>query len=160
MKTKPDIKKHLEAILGESLTADAIARINLFQAVASSTVSDGSTTLKNIRPVAVPNHCYQTRLLDVSGIFTTGTDGKSFFRLTDFICPTGETFGPTINVVATPLSTTPCFLTVNRSLVNNGANVEIHVSTWNADGTAAPSISFDWRCRVELVTVILKSAAC
>jgi hypothetical protein len=153
MATKPEIRKHLEAILGYKLPAGAAERIDFVQAVASSTVSDGFTTLRNLI-VPRPNRCYQARLLDVSGIATTGNDGKSRFRLTDFLCHTGETFGEPINVVATPLSSTPCFLTVIHSLVNDGADVEIQVSTWDASGTAAPTVSFDWRCRVELKTVI------
>jgi hypothetical protein len=154
-KTKPDIQKHLEAIAGHKLSAGAAERIRFVQAVASSTISDnGVITLRDLI-VARPNRCYGTRLLDVSGFATTGSDGKSRFRLTDFICHTGERFGPPINVVATPLSSTPCFLTVLHTLVNNGADVEIEVSTWNADGKAVPTVSFDWRCRVELPIVIL-----
>jgi hypothetical protein len=152
-RTKPDIKKQLEAVLGHELSADAVERISLFQLVASSTFSDGFTTLRSL-VVARPNQCFSDKLLDVSGVANTGSDGKSRFRLTNFICPAGEKFELPINVVATPLSSTPCFLTVNRFLVDNGADVEIQISTWNADGTAAPTVSFDWRCRVGLVQFI------
>ncbi len=152
MSTTPDIKKQLEAIFGYELGADAVQFINLLQSVASSTISDGSTTQKNLI-VARPNHCYQARLLDVSGFAITGSDGKSLFRLTDFLCPAGdERFFQPINVVATPLSSTPFFLTIMHSLFNNGADVEIRVFTWDANGAAAPNVSFNWRCRVELVT--------
>jgi hypothetical protein len=154
MATKPaDVQKNLEAILGEKLPQGAVQRIKLMQAVASSTISDGFTTLRNIL-ILRPNQCYQSRLLDVSGIANTGTDGTARFRLTAFLCQGGP-FAPPINVVATPLSLTPCFLTLNHTLVNNGDDVEIQVFTWNADGAPAPLVSFDWRCRVELPQIVV-----
>jgi len=149
MPRHPDIEKHLEAILGYKLPANAVERINFVQAVASRTISFGWTTWKNLI-VPRPNQCPDAKLLDVSGLATTGTDGKSRFRLTDFMCHTGEPFREPINVVATPLSSAPCFLTVLYTLMNNGADVEIQVSTWDAGGTPAPTVAFDWRCRVEL----------
>jgi hypothetical protein len=154
MATKSDAKKQLEAVLGYKLDEAAFQSIRFTQSVASSTISDGSTTQKSLL-VPRPNFCYRTRLLDVSGFWLTGADGKTVFRLTDFICHTGERFGQPINVLATPFSTTPCFLTVIHSLVNNGADVEIRVFTWDADGAAAPNVSFNWRCRVELPYVIV-----
>ena len=151
MSTKPDIKKQLEAILG----ADAVAFIKIFQSVATSAiVLDGQIIEKDVFELK-PNQCISAvKLLDVAGFFTTGTDGKSLFRLTDFLCHTGERFVQPINVVATPLSSTPCFLTVVHSLFNNGADVEIKVSTWDASGAAAPNVSFNWRCRAPFETVV------
>jgi hypothetical protein len=150
MSTKPDIKKQLEAIYGYELGEEAVQFINLFQPIASYSTSEGTTTQQNIL-VGGPKHCYLTRLLDVGGLASTGSDGKSQFRLTDFLCPAGEKFFPSVNVVATPLSSTPCFLTVVHSLLDNGADVEITVFTWDANGAAAPNVSFNWRCRVELL---------
>lgn len=110
MSTKPDIKKQLEAIFG----ADAVQLIKFIQSVATSTMSDGQIIQKDLI-VAKPNQCFSfPRLLDVAGFFTTGSDGKSLFRLTDVLCPSGEIFIQPINVVATPLSSTPCFLTMER----------------------------------------------
>ena len=154
MPTRPEIQEDLKAILGEEFSPEAAGRLNLVQAVASSTVSnDAVTTLRNL-VVPRPNRCYGTRLLDVSGFWFTGNDGKRTFRLTDFICHTGERFGQPINVVATPLSPTACFLTLNHTLVDDGADVEIEVWSWDAAGAAAPGVSFDWRCRVELPIII------
>jgi acylphosphatase len=148
MATKPDITKHLEAILGHKLTPDAVERIKIFQEVASSTFSEGSTITRSLL-VAFPDQCRPAHLLDVSGFATTGSDGKIKFLLTGFLCETVRRFLFPINVVATPLSTTPCFLTVRHILVNDGTDVEIQVSTWGANGMALPSVSFDWRCRAE-----------
>lgn len=170
MAKNPDIKKSLEAILGYELTEDAVQRIQLIQAVASYDFSDrpgeGFTTRRHLI-IALPNRCDPARLLDISGTATAGSDGTIALRLTDFLCPpfgSGkvESFVRPINVVATPLSSTPCFLTVLHTLVNGGANgeikgvdVEIKVFAWDADGAAAPNVPFNWRCRVELPNVIL-----
>jgi hypothetical protein len=52
-----------------------------------------------------------------------------------------------VNVVATPNSSDPFFLTIQHSLIGL-ADVEIKVWTWDANGAAAPGVPFDWRCRV------------
>jgi hypothetical protein len=158
MLSKPEIHKHLEAIIGHKLSPDEVERIRFTQTVASSTIADNGTITLQYVILARPNLCYGSRLLDVSGVAFTGTDGKLSFRLTSFICHAGERFGETINVVATPLSTAPCFVTVSHALVNTpqpGSDVEIQASSWDAAGAPAPLVSFDWRCRVELLTVIL-----
>lgn len=178
MATKPDLKKQLEAIVGYKLNTEALQFINLIQSVASSNITlDGSITKRSFL-IASPNECSLSSLLDVSGFATSGSDGKTVFRLNSFLCPFGgigpvtETpdapvtlpppkYSQPINVVATPLSSTPCFLTLVHSLVDNGADVEITVLTWDANGVAAPNVSFDWRCRVPLLSdPILRSAAC
>ena len=152
-KQKPE--KNVEAVDDSKLTLTAAERITLLRPVAASTISDGSTTLRSLF-VGLPNRCVASKLLDVTGIAASGTDGKSRFRLLSFLCPEGNFhFGFPINVIATPLSTTPRFLTLVHTLVNNGADVEIEVSTWDATGEPAPNVSFDWRCRVELVNIIL-----
>jgi len=156
MSEKLDVKKALETILGHELAEDEVETIQLIQPVASYTRSDspgeGFVTKKSL--LTNLKRCEPALLLDVNGIATTGKDGKSIFRLTNFICLDGVTFERPINFVATPLSSKPCFLTALISLVNNGADVEIHVSSWNANGAAVPNISFDWRCQVELVNII------
>jgi hypothetical protein len=157
MATKPDIKKQLEAILGYELSEDAVQALQtpslvipLVQSVALSTSTSGLTTRRHLF-VGLPNSCYVNRLMDVSGFALTASNGQSLFRLSNFICPTDEVFFQPVNVVATPISSTPCFLTVTHSLVNNGADVEITVFAWDANGAAAPNVSFNWRCRVELL---------
>ena len=153
MATKPK-KKDLEAIAGHELSAEVAARIRFTYAVASKVSEDCTTTLRDL-VVPRPNQCYDARLLDVGGYATTGDDGRTQFRLTEFICHTGERFGQPINVVATPLSSEPCLLTLRHTLVNNGEDVEIQVWSWDTGGKPAPTVSFDWRCRVELPIVIL-----
>lgn len=169
---KPDLKKHLEAIVGHTLSSEELQTIKLTQAVATSNIIlDGSITSRGII-FALPNSCVSSRLLEVGGFAATGSDGKATFRLNAFLCPFGgigpivttsgaappppaPKYVPPVNVVATPLSSEPFFLTLTRSLVDNGADVEIKVATWDADGSAAPNVSFDWRCRVPLLDIIL-----
>jgi hypothetical protein len=101
--------------------------------------------------------------MDISGLATTDSNGKRVFLLSEFLCfssPTSIHFQQPINVVATPQSTAPCFLTVTHSLVNTGplnaaTDVEITVFTWDANGAAAPNVTFDWRCRVDIPNIIL-----
>ncbi len=158
MLSKPEIQKHLEAILGHKLSPDEVERIRFTQVVASSTIADNGTITVQDTIVVRPNVCHGNRLLDVSGVAYTGDDGKLSFRLNSFICHTGEKFGEAINVVATPLAPTPCFVTIRYALVNTpqpGSDVEIQAFSWDAAGTPAPLVAFDWRCRVELLTMLL-----
>jgi hypothetical protein len=146
MSKKKDIKKQLEAIVDHKL--DPGAGISLLEEIASTTRSAGFTTWRRLGETT-PNRCYATELLDVSGFATTGSDGTILFRLTSFLCLTGIALAGPINVLATPFSSTPCFLTMVHSL-HNGNDVEIKVSSWDANGAAAPNVAFNWRCRVGL----------
>jgi hypothetical protein len=165
MATKPDTKKHLEAILGHKLSEDAVQLIQVIFPVATHTFSADENTFTTLRHlfIAGPNECRSARLLDVSGLASTESNGQSVFRLSDFICrsspPRANNYQQPINVVATPRSITPCFLTVTHSLVNtaslNAVDVEIKVFTWDANGAPAPNVTFDWRCRVDIPNIIL-----
>jgi hypothetical protein len=145
----PDIqKKDLEKVLGDEFSAEAIERIRFIQAVATWDVTDrGSTTYRDLIVVR-PNRCDPTSLVDVSGVASTGSDATRQLRLSDFTCLTDLHFQHPINVVATPLSSTPCFVTLSHTLVNDGEDVEIQVWSWDSGGDPAPAVSFDWRCRV------------
>jgi hypothetical protein len=154
MANKPDIKQQLETIVGEQLNEHTVDTIQILRVVASSSVSDGFFTRRSfIAPV--PTQCPSAPFLDVFGLSQTGDDGTTSFRLSSFICPSNQKYLLPINVVATPLATAPRFLTIRRSLLNNGTDVEIQVSTWDANGTPAPNVVFDWRCRAQLGVTIL-----
>ena len=107
-----------------------------------------SRTTRMNTVASTPNQCFDSRVVDVSGFATTGPNGQQVFRLTKFICPANEIYGPPINVVATARSEKPIFLTVNHKLVNNNKDVEITVFAWDAAGARAPGVQFNWRCRV------------
>ena len=65
------------------------------------------------------------------------------------------TFDYPINVVATPLSSEPFFVTLMHVLLPDSKDVEITVSAWDANGKAAAGVAFDWRCRVPYSDPIL-----
>ena len=155
MTAKSISKKQVEAILGEKLGDDAVQLMQFVQPVALSTTTSSITTHKHLL-IARPNVCYPNNALDVSGFATTGSNGQSVFRLSNFICLNGgERYNNPINVIATPFSSKPFFLTVTHSLLNDRTDVEIKVFAWDANGTAASSVYFNWRCRVELPIIIL-----
>ena len=165
MTTKADTKKHLEAILGNKLSDDEVQLIQVVFPVASHTLTADENSFTALRNLLIPrpNECRSAHLLDISGLAATDNNGKRVFRLSEFIChsspPAANQFQQPINVVATPRSITPCFLTVTHSLANtaslNAADVEIKVFTWAADGAPAPNVTFDWRCRVDIPNIIV-----
>jgi hypothetical protein len=145
---KTEVKKeHLEEILGESISPEALPAIQLFQDVAVSTETPGRTTQRSLI-VFRPNRCFTSNAIDVSGFTQTQANGQVVFRLSSFLCPATQTFTLPINVLATPISQKPFFLTVMQALVNNGADVEITVFAWDANGAPAGNVAFNWRCRV------------
>jgi hypothetical protein len=158
MPENKDIKRALDELLGEELSADQLQNIQLFLKVATwNRIEDGRVTKTS--PILPRKFCEAEKLLEVSGVAATGANGKVRFRLKDFICLDLLTFDYPINVVATPLASRPVFLTVKHSLVMNAANtlgedVAIEVFTWDANGAAAPQIAFNWRCRVPFAETI------
>jgi hypothetical protein len=118
------------------------------------TTADSWQTIRSRLPFR-PKQCNAINLLDVSGWWVTGSDGKVTLHLSDFIC-LSETLVEPVNVVAAPTSgERPAFLTVQHALVNDSNDIEMTFWTWNPDGTAAPETSFDWRCRVPYWQLIL-----
>ncbi len=157
MTTKSDRQKQLETILGHELDAATVQRLSIFWTPIASYVrfdsTEGSVTWQPVIE-ALPKQCnWPTPLLDVCGYAQTGDDGKIVFRLSQFVCLEGGYAAP-VNVVATPQSSDPHFLTVEHSLVDGATDVEIMVSTWKADGAAAPNVVFDWRCRAVFWEII------
>jgi hypothetical protein len=152
MPENKDIKRALDELLGEELSAEQLQNIQLFLKVATwNRIEDGRVTRTS--PILPGKFCDPQKLLEVSGVAATGANGKVRFRLKEFLCLDLLTFDYPINVVATPLASKPVFLTVKHSLVMNPANnlgedVAIEVFTWDANGAPAPKIAFNWRCRV------------
>ncbi|MDE2058181.1 MAG: hypothetical protein KGL31_02385 [candidate division NC10 bacterium] len=162
MERKPkelEMKKHFEALVGHEVDA-ATARagtFNLFVPKGTYSSSDGLATWVNLLFPPPFKYCINVKLRDVSGVSSTGSDGKTVFRLSEFVCDAAATGGNVfvaapVNVVATPLAQTPSFLTLDYSLidptVNGFKDLEIRAYAWGANGAAAPNVVFDWRCRV------------
>ena len=122
--------------------------------VAISTETPCTVTRKN-QVANTPNRCFDNRVVDVSGFATTDATGQLVFRLSDFICPAGEIYGPPINVLATARSKKPFFLTVDHRLINNNKDMEITIFGRDANGAPAPLLPLNWRCRVQHPLIIL-----
>src|SRR5689334_15577543 len=154
MANKTEVKKeHIEGILGEKISPEALTSTQFIRDVAVSTNTPGRTT-QRFYLIPLPNRCYDSDALDVSGFSQTGANGQAIFRLTSFLCRATQTFILPINVLATPISQQPVFLTVTHVLVNNGGDVEITVFSWDANGAPAPEVAFDWRCRVPIFVLV------
>ena len=159
MPAKKDIKKDLDAVLAKEFTDEELKNLRLFFKIASwNRIEEAMVTQSS--PIIPSKSCQSEKLLEVSGIAATGSNGTVQLRLSRFICFDPASFDTPINVVATPLTSGPCYLTLNHSLVINpdtgfGIDVEIDVFTWNAKGAPAPGIPFDWRCRVVFYDLIL-----
>jgi hypothetical protein len=166
-----DLKVQLEAIAGhtidanpEQLTKQLIKWLFPVSAYAftSSTDADaaGHVISKNLI-IFRPPVCATYRLLDVDGYSNTLASGTQVFSINDFICPDDRTFfyDEPVNVVVTPRSMSPFFLTMTYSLVYTppspyANNVQITVFAWDANGSPAPDVEFHWRCRVPTYVVI------
>jgi hypothetical protein len=146
---KRDPSEQLE--VPEALTQ----KISLLYPAATYNVTGTDSSWQCFRSILrfLPKQCSSANLLDVSGSWITGSGGTVTLSLTDFIC-LPATFVAPVNLVATAVSAGPLFVTVEHALVNNGNDVAMTFTTWNADGTAAPETTFDWRCRVPYSPVI------
>jgi hypothetical protein len=161
MTEQSDVKKALETILGHELSDEALQSVLISQALASYTISDtpGALVTNKLPHFPFSKTCAPANLMDVNGFWTTASDGKIAFRLSDFICFTPPLdiehnfFLSPINVVATPYIAEPYFLTIQHTFIKNtkgySVDVEIQVFAWDANRKAAnKNIDFDWRCRV------------
>lgn len=154
--TTRELKDKLEAAVGQELAVDAVAHLGFTRTPVGlydiTSTPEGSSFVTSRGLIRVlPKICVATRILDVSGWGIMGSDGQRTFRLSEFFCYTatlGVTLEAPINVIATPNTRVPCFLTSQYSLVDDHKDVEITLSAWDPNGAAAPDISFDWRCRV------------
>jgi hypothetical protein len=101
--------------------------------------------------------CSFGNLLDIGGgDLNTSADGTVEFFISDYLCTdfdAGLTYDEPVNIVATPVTVIPCFLTMNYLLIydptsNHYTNLRITVSAWDAKGAPAPNVHFHWRCRL------------
>jgi hypothetical protein len=150
-----ELKKQLEEIAGQEIEVSA-ELLDVFFPVGSALYEENSqvTRYRIILPGGVVKSCLTpVTLLDASGRSSTGSDGKGVFLLSKFICSSLNSFSEPVFLLATPHVTNPCYTTMTHEIVpdanNPGFNdVQITAYTWGPNGTPAPNISFDWRCRV------------
>jgi hypothetical protein len=156
-----ELKRQLEALAGQEIDATPEELVFSFWWPVSATSYDLDTDRSEVlwtNAIIPPRRCVDSRLLDVSAANRTGADGQCVFLLRDFLCRGGDglqLYAP-VNVVATARASTPCFLTLTYDLTTLGENTDVRFTafTWNPDGTAAPDIPFDWRCRVVAEVVL------
>jgi len=164
LKKLEELKKQLEGISGQKIDASPEQLIPFFFRVSLLSSEDGVIMSRSI--IFPGKSCSQAsalpaNLFDVSSRSSTGANGKAVFLLSDFICSTINSFAEPVNVVVTQNATTPCYATMTHVLVPNpnvpGAfnDLQITVFTFKPNGTAAPNVSFDWRCRLLQFQTIL-----
>jgi hypothetical protein len=157
-----ELKKQIEIIIGQEIDPGVERTINLFHPVGSYALfymdQSAQACWRRIYPFPSKD-CSIVRLLEATGVSSTLADGKRVFQVSDVVCPEGVlwSFGEPINVVATPLAESPIFLTMTYSLISQGhpsfqPDVQMTVFAWNADGSPAPNVVFDWRCRAVVLS--------
>ena len=160
------IKKQIEAIVGHEIDPGVERLIKFYYPAGSYAIffQDESAQACWRRIFPFPSKdCSIVHLLEATGVSSTLADGKRVFQVSDVVCPQGVTFGfaEPINIVATPLAESPIFLTMSYALIPQGPDpsfkldVQITVFAWNANGSPAPNVLFDWRCRAVIFTTSL-----
>lgn len=157
------LRQQLESISGQQIAASDEQLLRLFFRVSLSSTEDGTVMSRSIF-FPLPKNCVQASaigasLLDVSSSSSTDATGKRTFLLSDALCNTANSFDEPVNLVVTPNTQTPCYATMTHALVPPAPgsafnDLQIVVSTWDANGNPAPNISFDWRCRLLSLTII------
>jgi hypothetical protein len=151
-----NIKKQLEALIDHKIDVSAEELIKVLNYAIGAydyydITGDGKYVSKTAWRWIFSNnkHCIGASLLDASGVSSTNADGTRVFLLGDFVCLDDTRYlAEPINVLATARSTTPFFVTTTCALVKQGTDLQITVFAWDANGAAAPNVTFDWRCRV------------
>jgi hypothetical protein len=152
------LRRQLGELTGGELDLTDMQIIKLFTAIGARTDSDGLVTYRRI--IWPGKSCRDARLMDVTGqAVTTGT-GAVTFLLSSFICATQLSVFPPVNLLATPFSTRPVYVTTQYKLVPNPAvpgaftDLEITLMAWSSGGSPAPEVVIDWRCRLVEVEII------
>jgi hypothetical protein len=151
-----NLKKQLEDLAGREIDASREQLIQLNFAVGAQTYDNNGDVTS--RSIIFPNKsCAIRRLLDASGSSTTEANGKVTFLLSGFLCASVNSFAAPVNLVATPRAETPCYVTTSYSFVPNSSSptdLQITLAAWHPNGTAAPKVGIDWRCRLVSIQII------
>ena len=83
--------------------------------------------------------------IDIGGKSATGSDGKTRWRLSNFICESAAiNVDEPVAFVATARADRPVVMT--SETVSVGNNLEIDIYSWDINGNPAPGTRFSWRC--------------
>lgn len=153
-----EVNEQVQAATGREIDIPADKLINLWYPTGVHDYTDGRLAWRSIIAL-FPPRCDSATLLDASGTSVTGADGKRVFLLSDVVClPPQRLLAEPINLLATPRTASPFYVTTEHSLLNPGtytSDVQITLFSWDKNGAAAPDVTFDWRCRVVSLPVIL-----
>lgn len=157
-KKAAELKKQFEAIAGHEIDISPAQILNLWYPLGANSTNDGSATWRSI--IFPGKRCNDVTLLDVDGTNSTGSNGQRTFLLSDMLCWSVFVFAYPANVVATPRGASPFFVTTTYQTVSGppgspNTDLQITVYSWQPGGAAAPNVTFDWRCRVVSVPIIV-----
>ena len=89
--------------------------------------------------------CSFSNGIDTGGKSVTGSDGKTRWRLSHFICESGAIkVEEPVAFVATARADRPVIMT--SETVSVGNDLEIDIYSWDINGNPAPGTRFSWRC--------------
>lgn len=147
-----DLKKQLDVFAGQETNLTEEQIINFRFPLGNYSYADGDASWRGFFfPSLI---CNDSTLLDVGGLSSTGADGTATVLVSNFVCNFhAYTYSEPINVVATPRTASPVFLTLTHTLTPAN-DIQINVFTWDANGNPAPDVSFDWRCRAAASVII------
>lgn len=156
-----ELKKRTEEVFGKELAQDALERVRWSFPIAAYNYITDNAYVTSTNVLFPAKFCNRSPLFDIGGVAATGSDGKRVFRLSEFACfatwggVQAITFDHLVNVVATPLSSEPFFVTIRHALLPDFKDVEVTVFAWDGNGKPAPNVAFDWRCRLPYREIIL-----
>jgi hypothetical protein len=157
--TLAELRRRLGDLAGEDVVLTDQQVLNFFYPVGATTYTDGSVTFRNL--ILPRKFCQDATLLDASGQTVTGGSGSVAFLLSGILCSIVNNFAGPVNLEATPVTPSPIYVTSQYALVPNpGApgsfnDLQITLMTWAANGSPAPEVTVDWRCRLVSVPVIV-----
>ena len=93
--------------------------------------------------------CVDLEDIDAAGVARTGINGRTTWRLSEYICKGGnQFFEAPVCFLVTPYSDSPVYVTTRPTLPHPPDDVVVEVSSWNPGGYPAPNVTFAWQCRV------------
>lgn len=98
--------------------------------------------------ISPPSQCQERECIDLSGIASTGSDGRKTWRFTDYNCYSDAIPEEPASFIATPVTDRPIHLTAKITFQSSPKDLVVEIFTWDANGNPAPSVRFSWRCRV------------
>lgn len=157
--TLAELRRRLGTLAGEDVSLTDQQILNFFYPVGVTTYTDGSVTFRNL--IFPRQFCRDATLLDASGQAFTSGSGNATFLLSGILCSIVNSFDGPVNLEATPVTVSPIYVTSQHALVPDpGApgsfnDLKITLMAWAADGSPAPEVAVDWRCRLVSFPVIL-----